>query len=197
MRQGLARGPPRVQHGSVGEDHPDQTPTRWRYTVVEAVRSRIKGGTLENTKEGATVYVLLSPDLAPPEQRPDALLDAKDETIALLREQLEAQRRANEENRRIIAALTSRIPELRPAVPREPSESPTAAAGESQASPPPGYQRRSGGRRVPVLVEEDVWWLIDCKQLIVGGAKDEHLSHDSATGDRRFQGGVLGDRGGG
>jgi excisionase family DNA binding protein len=36
-------------------------------------------------------------------------LAAKDETIALLKQQLEAQTRANDENRRIIGALTERL----------------------------------------------------------------------------------------
>jgi hypothetical protein len=42
--------------------------------------------------------------------------------IATLREQVQAERKANEENRRIIAALTQRIPEIE--APREPRESP-------------------------------------------------------------------------
>jgi hypothetical protein len=40
----------------------------------------------------------------------DALLDAKEQAVTLLREQLEADRRASDENRRIIADLASRIP---------------------------------------------------------------------------------------
>ena len=42
--------------------------------------------------------------------------------IATLREQVQAERKANEENRRIIAALTQRIPEIE--APREPREGP-------------------------------------------------------------------------
>ena len=38
-----------------------------------------------------------------------AALAAKDETIELLKQQLEAQTRANDENRRIIGALTERL----------------------------------------------------------------------------------------
>jgi hypothetical protein len=40
-----------------------------------------------------------------------------------VREQLEAEREANRENRRLIAALTSRIPELEAPAPSEPRES--------------------------------------------------------------------------
>ena len=113
-------------------------PEHRRYTVAEAaevlgltaeaVRTRIKRGKLESVKEGGTVYVLLGPDQAPPEHRSDVaqtagqslsqsdvLMSEMRGRIEDLRAQLEAERRANEENRRIIAALTSRIPELPPA----------------------------------------------------------------------------------
>ena len=124
----------------VGEDRTDpavaQTvPKRRRYTVAdaaevlgitaEAVRTRIKRGTLESLKEGGTVYVLLSTDQTLPARGPDGtqtadrsqsqssvLISEMRDRIEDLRAQLEAERRANEENRRIIAALTSRIPEL-------------------------------------------------------------------------------------
>lgn len=99
---------------------------------VEAVRGRIKRGTLDSEREGDHVFVLLeagqsrpAADRSTDQAQPDALLSAKEETIALLREQLEAERRANEENRRIIAALTSRIPAIE--APPEPSEAPTEA----------------------------------------------------------------------
>jgi hypothetical protein len=35
-------------------------------TSAEAIRSRVKRGTLESIKEGKTVYVLLDTDQAPP-----------------------------------------------------------------------------------------------------------------------------------
>jgi len=110
---------------------------------VEAIRGRIKRKTLEaeHTREG--VFVYLDTDqlesergqtTAQPRHEPDALISAKDEAIATLREQLKAERRANEENRRIIATLTSRIPELEaPASPRQtggpetPTKSPVRA----------------------------------------------------------------------
>jgi hypothetical protein len=55
--------------------------------------------------------------------RPDqqaALVAAKDQTISLLREQLEAERTANRENRRLLAAALERIPEI--SAPEHPSE---------------------------------------------------------------------------
>ncbi len=141
---------------------------------AEAVRSRIKRGTLRSVKEGGTVYVLLEDDQTPPDraQTTDqttarsqsdstALISAKDETIATLKEQLEAERQAHAEARRIIAGLVERIP---PAIeaPREarespvspgPSDTPTPAPGEAQE----GAQRAKtgssaeGGERSP-------WW---------------------------------------
>ncbi len=50
------------------------------------------------------------------------------ELIAVLREQLAAEREANRENRRIIAGLIERIPELE--APREPPDATETAAGE-------------------------------------------------------------------
>jgi hypothetical protein len=61
----------------------------------------------------------------------DALLSAKDETIAALREQLAQANERDRENRRIIAALTSRIPAI---------EAPEAPQG-----PEPGDQGEDRG----------------------------------------------------
>ena len=92
---------------------------------VEAVRKRIRRGTLRSDLgEDGKRYVCLDAgqDAAHPETPPgpgnQGLIDAKDETIRLLQEQLEQANERDRENRRIIAALTSRIPELEP--PREP-----------------------------------------------------------------------------
>ena len=62
----------------------------------------------------------------------DALLEAKDETIAALREQLEQANERDRENRRIIAALTSRIPAIE--APQEPSEA-TEQPGRVDSQP--------------------------------------------------------------
>jgi hypothetical protein len=91
-----------------------------------------------------------------------ALLEAKDETIAALREQLGQANERDRENRRIIAALTSRIP---PAIepPSEPPGGPETAASpgprespftdeerpqegvEPQGTPRPWWRRMFGG----------------------------------------------------
>jgi len=52
------------------------------------------------------------------------LIEEMKERIQDLREQLAAERRANEENRRIIAAITQRIPEIEPPATPESRESP-------------------------------------------------------------------------
>jgi len=86
----------------------------------DAISKRIQRGTLrhEKTPEGR-VFVWVgaaqdaTQDTAQDRYRDasqDALLTAKDETIAALREQLAQANERDRENRRIIAALTQRIP---------------------------------------------------------------------------------------
>ena len=135
----------------------------------EAVRNRLSRGTLKSVKESGTVYVLLDADMAQPtggippgtptdksryttdtphgmsgENAARSLLSAKDETIRVLREQLEAEREANRENRRIIAGLVQRVPELE-ATP-EPREAPETASGGME------------GVEVPIAEEKRSWW---------------------------------------
>ncbi len=122
---------------------------------AEAIRSRIKRGTLDSIKEGATVYVLLDADQAPPEHRPDtdqapsdttALISELREHNATLREQLAAERRANEENRRLLAALIQRVPELE--APQEPPEAPQTATEEPDRVERSATERPSWWRRM-------------------------------------------------
>jgi hypothetical protein len=127
----------------VGEERPQTS--RQRVTVaqaaeilgvtVEAIRGRIKRGTLKHERHSGTVYVLLEADQSTNRTRPDndqtadrlqsdstALISAKDETIATLRDQLEAERQAHAEARRIIAGLVERIPAI-----AAPAETPEAS----------------------------------------------------------------------
>jgi excisionase family DNA binding protein len=123
-------------------------------TSVDAVRMRVRRGSLESEKDpDGRVYVWVDEDSSETKPRldgePSALISAKDETIRILTEQLEAERRANEENRRIVAALTSRIPDL-----------------EAPASPePPGGSHEEGSERPRDTAEFPVrgsltrpWW---------------------------------------
>ena len=141
-----------------------------------AVRSRLKRGTLrkEKAKDGTVLVVLgsgASPDrptnstvrpndrssTGQPANRPTGqpadqvdLVEALRDQVVFLRQQLEEEREANRENRRIIAGLVQRVPELGPAQePREghvtDSEEPnkgTAAPSEQQET----SQRRSWWR---------------------------------------------------
>jgi hypothetical protein len=111
------------------------------------VRKRIKRGTIstERDPDGA-VRVLLDGDGTRTDDRHDdrpdgdgtradeqaALLAAKDQTIDLLREQLEAAHTANAENRRLLAAALERIPELES--PERSSEVPQKTAEEPEGS---------------------------------------------------------------
>jgi hypothetical protein len=119
----------------VGED---RTPPQRRTTVAEAaeilgisaeaVRGRIRRGTLPVERESGTVYALLEEaeqDCTTADQprttgdQPD---DRTDLLITELQDRVRSLEEANRENRRIIAALTSRIPQLE--APSEARESP-------------------------------------------------------------------------
>jgi hypothetical protein len=129
---------------------------------AEAVRKRIKRGTLPTERDhDGTVRVLLDADGTRtddrtddrPDDRPDgdgtrpddhdALVAAKDQTISLLREQLEAERTANAENRRLLAAALERIPEI------EARQGDGAEPG-AVSPPPAGEDAQTGAERS--------WW---------------------------------------
>jgi hypothetical protein len=136
--------------------------------TAEAVRTRIKRGKLESVKEppaaGGTVYVLLEADQARPNADPTsqgydqtadqtgaALLEAKDDLIAMLREQLQAERQAHSEARRLLAAALERIPPQLEAAPqaREPPESPGPSDTTTETT-------NAGGG--PQTATERRWW---------------------------------------
>jgi excisionase family DNA binding protein len=128
-------------------------------TSVDAVRMRVRRGSLQSEKDpDGRVYVWVDEDSSETKPgldgEPSMLISAKDETIHILTQQLEAERRANEENRRIIAALTSRIPAIE-APPDEQEAAETARDEPERAAPQSdardrqeGAQRRSWWRRV-------------------------------------------------
>jgi hypothetical protein len=132
--------------------------------TVEAIRGRIKRGTLEHERHSGTVYVLLEADQSTNRTRPDtdqttdrlqsdstALISAKDETIATLRDQLEAERQAHAEARRLLMAALERIPPQLEA-PQEARESPQTVGEEPERAEP---------QPVAVESQESVqrpWW---------------------------------------
>jgi hypothetical protein len=156
----------------VGEDQ-SQTGRR-RLTVaeasavlgvtVEAVRGRIKRGTLDHERTDKGVFVLLEADQTTDRPRPDddqandrlrsdssALISAKDETIAALREQLESERQAHAEARRLLMAALERIPPQLEA-PSEPRESPHTVEEEPErVEPRPDASGAQESARRP-------WW---------------------------------------
>ena len=118
----------------------------------DAVRMRVKRGTLSADKEGGRLYVLLDiePTSEPTSDRTDELIEELKDRVHRLEYELDQEREANRENRRIIVALTSRIPELE--APSEPRESPQTVEEEPQRAEP---------RPTTVESQESVqrpWW---------------------------------------
>jgi hypothetical protein len=132
-------------------------------TTTDAVRSRMRRGKLRREEgEDGTVYVLLDNNVhdAPTTARDGResgnqtvgdsretvedgpLVERMASEIDHLRRQLEEAHAANRENRRIIAALTQRIPELE--APRDERESfETVSEGAEGAEVPTKEERRS------------------------------------------------------
>src|SRR5215211_7645906 len=98
-----------------------------------AVRMRVKRGTLPSTREGGRLYILLE---HVPTADPGQPHNRTNELISTLREQLEAERQAHAEARRLLMAALERIPpqlEARESPePRESPETATAATGEGE-----------------------------------------------------------------
>jgi len=100
----------------------------------DAVRMRVKRGTLRSEKgpDGRVyVWVNVNPDGNPNTVHPEPRVDAYRELVEELRDRVRSLEEANRENRRIIAALTQRIPEIEAPrnqeAPQEPPEAPVAA----------------------------------------------------------------------
>ena len=152
-------------------------PEMARHTVAEAadmlgistgaVRNRLSRGTLRSTKESGTVYVLLPDDMSrdaerdaddtpsgiPPSDR-DVLTSELRDRLRYVEGQLEAERQAHAEARRIIAGLVERIPAIEaPADTPEASETAEEQQGRSRPhsdapGPQEGAQRRRWWRRM-------------------------------------------------
>jgi excisionase family DNA binding protein len=124
--EGIFSLPP---HRTMGEGRTDEPRRDKRLTVQQAaarlgisegaVRNRIKRGTLRADRVAGRVYVLLSGAASRDESIDESLL------VAVLREQLAAERQAHAEARRIIAGLVERIPAIE--APSETSEAHEAA----------------------------------------------------------------------
>ena len=158
----------------------DQSQTSRRVTVpkaarllgisVEAVRGRIKRGTLKHEKEeGGAVYVLLDADRPQPvaDQPPDQtalelmreMVELTQERLRYLERQVEEEREARRRADMLLARLVERIPELETPVAAtreesaEPSESPpTATEQPGRVSPQPQVEGTQEG------AERRSWW---------------------------------------
>jgi hypothetical protein len=118
---------------------------------------RVKRGTLPSTRESGRLYILLNIDPTTEPERPhDGTHDRTSELIDTLREQLEAERQAHAEARRLLAAALERIPAIEaPAESPEASETaeeqqgrgqPHSATGEAQEGVQrPWWRRVFGG----------------------------------------------------
>jgi hypothetical protein len=126
--------------------------------TTNAVRSRLSRGTPRSVKEGGTVYVLLAADTRggmpgdmpsdTPGGSPELVTSLQDQ-IAFLRSELQQERQAHCEARRLLAAALERMP---PAIeapePRESRETATEMPmGPSEAS--------EGPQEAP---ERRTWW---------------------------------------
>jgi hypothetical protein len=108
----------------------------------DAVRMRVKRGTLSSEKvEDGGVYVWMNviPDVAPKCVHPQGDVDPYRELVEELRDRVCSLEEANRENKRIIAALISRIPVIEApqnaaeaAEPRSEGPAPTEAGAGAQ-----------------------------------------------------------------
>jgi excisionase family DNA binding protein len=94
-------------------------------------------------------------DLSSVREMPD-LVEALREQVEMLRVELEEAHAANRENRRIIAALTSRIPELPPAADSAAAEAPQAPTGGTEQPGRVEPQQTVEGAQEPA--QRRSWW---------------------------------------
>jgi excisionase family DNA binding protein len=116
----------------------------------DAVRKRIRRGTIQSGRdESGRVYVYVpapetvhktGQDTSQPQSDTTALISAKDETIAALRDQLEAERQAHAEARRLLMAALERIPPQLEAPSEAPEWPQEATEGQSGTTAPPEPQ---------------------------------------------------------
>jgi hypothetical protein len=106
---------------------------------TEAIRGRIRRGTIRHERAGGRVYVVL--DERPINDQPS---DHTTELINTLQEQLQAERAAHAEARRLLAAALERIP---PAI--EPPGGPTEATEQREYPEPTPKDTQGVGQVAP------------------------------------------------
>jgi hypothetical protein len=152
----------------VGSDRPRPSTDPLRLTVLEAaevlgvtvdaVRGRIRRGTLDSERESGTVCVWVeraesdrprpsAPRRGPSPDQSELLGDLRGR-VEDLREQLQAERQAHAEARRIIAGLVERIPQL-----EAPRETPDADETVAEAPEGAGPHPEAGEAREELVAE--------------------------------------------
>jgi excisionase family DNA binding protein len=138
----------------VGEGRTDEPATTQRRVPVAeaakalgisegAVRMRVKRGTLPSTREGGRLYVLLNTEPTPD---PERTHDRTSELIAALREQLQAERQAHAEARRLLMAALERIPAIEAPASTEKRESDLTVSPDPERGTTPGDRERPAQR---------------------------------------------------
>lgn len=146
----------------MGEGRTDEPRRTNRLTVQQAaahlgisegaVRNRIKRGTLRSEREAGRVYVLL----AGPANRDES--NDESQLVAVLREQLQAERQAHSEARRLLAAALERIPAIEaPASPERESPETVEEASEGAEPRPSTEGSRAGAQGAQSEVRRP-WW---------------------------------------
>jgi len=142
-------------------------------TSVDAVRMRVRRGSLESEKApDGRVYVYLNDDSSETRPRLDgectALLESKDETISILRDQLREEREARRRADTIIAQLTqsnaalaSRVPELE--APSETRDEPETVEEEPEGAEE-SHSAMVGAQQGTQRPRSRPWW-----RRIIGG----------------------------
>jgi hypothetical protein len=143
-------------------------------TSVDAIRQRIKRGKLPRAEpddpDDNRVYVWLDGDHSEARHHVEGeasanlgvLVESLQDQVEYLREQLDREREANRENRRLLAAALERIPpQLEapsepPVVPETTSEEPERA--EQQPQPGAQEEAREDSGRPQEPVERRSWW---------------------------------------
>ena len=130
--------------------------------TVEAVRGRIKRGTLEHERDSGTVYVLLDANQPPTGQQPaddqtrpddrEGIVGELRDRIQYLERQVEEEREARRRADTLLAQLMQRIPELEAPSSEAERESPeTAPEASDMAEPRPATGEAQEGVQRP-------WW---------------------------------------